>query len=995
MVTLEAALSNQYLLRIAKAMSNLCAEETMKSKRYGSLLVAVAIALIVGVSAAADVEPIAVQLTDFQTIDLSPQKLGTSDSDTCSTHFPVYGVNVPGFAKGNETYYVYIDPATSSCSHKIPFGITGMKFIWCFPHTCSTSMVFKVFDAIPGTCRKPGPLLYSSPVTSVSIVNAGPDCFAKTISFGDTVCINAPFFLAYTLPDTVSCFEPYTDITKGLCKSYKFDSTWHDLGAYPIPDFPGQLWMQALGLDAAQSGCATIPETVMDITAVYQNIDTLEGRTVRVLGDYVHPNDSKLVTSYSEYEMQQLMPPQSVLLVTGVIPDSLYWRGGVVAAVGNISKKLNPTPVDTTDTLLVTINVLSYDYYFVGDTTTHASGIPELQKSVESGTEGKDLIACDPCKFAILISGGGDEANNKPGFWKDIEKLYNYDTSLAPTGGNYCSDNIKVLYYNGKSGNSLVIPDDKVDSCSKANLNAVIGSIAAQIQGCKSLGNKTTVQILVTNHGKDNGGFWTVGDSLISPAEFRTMQQQLVNAGCDLLIDEFTEGYGGDMVAGLKNIDDKGQTEIHVNSAAGVNSSSWVGIEGGAYLDEMITRLSAGGDYETAVAAAKTACANDLVVRYTRDSLRWEDIIKWLSDHPSHPDRNEWLLKKTRAEDAIGRLQQALIEGSPSFVRYQFKNYCEWKKIVIPPGGQSKLEFKGEGGCGNVSVYCEQDGSRKRVKIWNWNLDGSLDYSTGNKTRVLNADAPCTGAYWIHNDDDEFTVTAEALKGQTLPESPSNETAFSGFSVGGRDSSSAEFGNIIAASYVLSRIDSIGLDLRTIPSTLDTFAINGVTSLECGFTATSNSWWDTMEVVIDVDTVYSSGWLRLQCLDAQNRKIERRVDASTREIKLDLGDIDSTESPGKLVFTALSGLSFSWDSWGLHTRRTTYSPYVCGDASGDRSVDISDVVYLIAYIFSGGSEPVPLLAGDANCDGSVDISDVVYLIAYIFSGGLAPCAGCK
>ena len=67
------------------------------------------------------------------------------------------------------------------------------------------------------------------------------------------------------------------------------------------------------------------------------------------------------------------------------------------------------------------------------------------------------------------------------------------------------------------------------------------------------------------------------------------------------------------------------------------------------------------------------------------------------------------------------------------------------------------------------------------------------------------------------------------------------------------------------------------------------------------------------------------------------------------------------------------------------------SSYHCGDANGDGSVDISDVVYLIALIFSGGTAPNPLLAGDANCDGGVDISDVVYLIALIFSGGLAPC----
>ena len=69
--------------------------------------------------------------------------------------------------------------------------------------------------------------------------------------------------------------------------------------------------------------------------------------------------------------------------------------------------------------------------------------------------------------------------------------------------------------------------------------------------------------------------------------------------------------------------------------------------------------------------------------------------------------------------------------------------------------------------------------------------------------------------------------------------------------------------------------------------------------------------------------------------------------------------------------------------------------YLCGDANGDRTVNISDAVYLIAYIFSGGPAPSPLLAGDANCSGSINISDAVYLIAYIFSGGPQPCAGCK
>ena len=74
--------------------------------------------------------------------------------------------------------------------------------------------------------------------------------------------------------------------------------------------------------------------------------------------------------------------------------------------------------------------------------------------------------------------------------------------------------------------------------------------------------------------------------------------------------------------------------------------------------------------------------------------------------------------------------------------------------------------------------------------------------------------------------------------------------------------------------------------------------------------------------------------------------------------------------------------------------KITIAEYVCGDADGSGTVDIDDVVYLIAYIFTGGPPPDPLAAGDVDCSESVDVDDIVYLIAYIFSGGPEPCADC-
>ncbi len=72
----------------------------------------------------------------------------------------------------------------------------------------------------------------------------------------------------------------------------------------------------------------------------------------------------------------------------------------------------------------------------------------------------------------------------------------------------------------------------------------------------------------------------------------------------------------------------------------------------------------------------------------------------------------------------------------------------------------------------------------------------------------------------------------------------------------------------------------------------------------------------------------------------------------------------------------------------------TVLPFLCGDADKNAQVNISDVVFLINYIFSGGTAPNPLESADADCSGSVTISDVVYLINYIFFGGPDPCAMC-
>jgi hypothetical protein len=68
--------------------------------------------------------------------------------------------------------------------------------------------------------------------------------------------------------------------------------------------------------------------------------------------------------------------------------------------------------------------------------------------------------------------------------------------------------------------------------------------------------------------------------------------------------------------------------------------------------------------------------------------------------------------------------------------------------------------------------------------------------------------------------------------------------------------------------------------------------------------------------------------------------------------------------------------------------------YKPGDADYDMDVDVSDVVYLINYLFKGGPAPYPLVAADVDGDCDRDISDVIYLINYLFKGGPPPQPGC-
>jgi len=104
----------------------------------------------------------------------------------------------------------------------------------------------------------------------------------------------------------------------------------------------------------------------------------------------------------------------------------------------------------------------------------------------------------------------------------------------------------------------------------------------------------------------------------------------------------------------------------------------------------------------------------------------------------------------------------------------------------------------------------------------------------------------------------------------------------------------------------------------------------------------------------------------------------------------------TTPDTGQFVFTARAD-----DDFGSLYDEMTYSldigpaELIPGDVDlSFTEVDVSDLIYLVDFMFSQGPAPQVLNLADVNGDCSIDISDLVYLVDYMFNDGPQPVIGC-
>ncbi|MGB8658033.1 MAG: M14 family zinc carboxypeptidase [Candidatus Zixiibacteriota bacterium] len=100
----------------------------------------------------------------------------------------------------------------------------------------------------------------------------------------------------------------------------------------------------------------------------------------------------------------------------------------------------------------------------------------------------------------------------------------------------------------------------------------------------------------------------------------------------------------------------------------------------------------------------------------------------------------------------------------------------------------------------------------------------------------------------------------------------------------------------------------------------------------------------------------------------------------------------SGHSPGTFFYEVRA--KDAQNQWGAYSNVqkavVISSSFVRGDANSDGIVTVGDVVYVVNYLYFGGSAPNPPAAGDANSDGQTNSGDIVYLVNYLFRGGPSP-----
>ena len=64
--------------------------------------------------------------------------------------------------------------------------------------------------------------------------------------------------------------------------------------------------------------------------------------------------------------------------------------------------------------------------------------------------------------------------------------------------------------------------------------------------------------------------------------------------------------------------------------------------------------------------------------------------------------------------------------------------------------------------------------------------------------------------------------------------------------------------------------------------------------------------------------------------------------------------------------------------------------FIRGDPDGNGTVQLTDGIFLLNFLFLGGDSPGCFDSADADNNGTIQMTDGIYLLNYLFLGGSPP-----
>ncbi|HOP07781.1 MAG TPA: hypothetical protein PLF13_10880 [candidate division Zixibacteria bacterium] len=141
--------------------------------------------------------------------------------------------------------------------------------------------------------------------------------------------------------------------------------------------------------------------------------------------------------------------------------------------------------------------------------------------------------------------------------------------------------------------------------------------------------------------------------------------------------------------------------------------------------------------------------------------------------------------------------------------------------------------------------------------------------------------------------------------------------------------------------------------------------------------------WQTAPSVIPDDTT----WYLVYLWDnaATNPGEEFYLDSIRENTSLTVPE-NSVPLGVSVYWKVLARNRLGFTTWSTSTNTVTY--FWRGDVVINRAIDISDLVFLVSYMFQQGNSPEIMLSADINCSyAGPDISDLVRLVSYMFQQG--------